>query len=61
MKGNIHMTSGVGDKKQPLSRKSNQRASSGDVNPPSRVHTTSDKGHPLIAWGYTNIPTELNM
>ena len=59
--GNRHMTSGVGDNRQPLSCQSKQRATSGDEKYPSTVHPTSDKGRPLIACSSNKIAEVRNM
>ena len=55
------MTSGVGDNRQPLSRQSKRRATSGAEKSPSRVHPTSDKGKFLRACISYNIPTVRNI
>ena len=57
----MHMISGVGDNRQPLTCKSKQRATSGAEKSPSIVHPTSDKGQLLIACISNNIPTVCNM
>ena len=61
IKGNMHMTSGVVDKRQPISCQSKRQARYGSGKPQSRVQQKSDKGQNLIACSYTNIPTYHNM
>ena len=59
--GNMHMTSGVGNNRQPISSKSHQQETSGSEKYASRVHPTSDKGNLLISCSSKNIPTTRNM
>ena len=55
------MISVVGEKRQPLYHQSKQQGISGAENPPSIVHSTSNKEQLLIVCGSTNILTEQNI
>ena len=55
------MTSGVGNKSQPLSSQSKRRSRSGAGKTSSRVHPKIHKGQCLISYSSTNTPTEYNM
>ena len=61
IKGNRHMTSGVGDNRQPLSSQSKKRSTSGAERSPSIFHPTSYKGKILIAFSSNNIPKVRNV
>ena len=59
-KGNRHIKSVVGGKRQPISCQSKWREIYGSGKPPSKVHPTNDKGRCLIECSSTNIPTWCN-
>ena len=57
----MHMASGAGNKKKPISNQLNWRARSGAGKSPSIFHPTSDKGQHIIECSSTNILTECDI